>query len=185
MSKRKTGRADALINTKNEHWNGYALRFLCAAKEGGNLPDLDKAMDLYAEVHDTILTHHDEPLKGDRAAEEILTKAGMNEEQRRDIYHAVHAYLKGSEFDVDLSAGIALLKGRTKVKEAEPWTTATRNGLQEVVRRELEHLPATMEQLEPKDRLAILCKLLSFTMTKPSKVEGGNDTFDDRPLWGL
>lgn len=183
MSKRKTGRADALINTKNEHWNSYALRFLCAAKEGGKFPDLDKAMDLYSDVVAMVQHYHDQPLRGDREAEAMLEKAGMNEEQRRDIYHAVRAYLKGSEFDVDLSASIALLKGRTKVKEAEPWTTATRNGLQEVVRRELEHLPATMEQLEPKDRLAILCKLLSFTMTKPNKVEGGNDTFDDRPLW--
>lgn len=46
MSKRKTGAAEAAIHTNNEHWNGYALAFLCKVKEGGKFPDVDKAMDL-------------------------------------------------------------------------------------------------------------------------------------------
>ena len=129
-------------------------------------------MELYTEVLDTIQAHHDEPLKGDRAAEALMDKAGMNEEQRRTIYQAVHAYLKGSEFDVDLSVGIALLKGRTKVKEAEPWTKGTREGLQELVRRELAELPETLKALEPRDRIATLCKLLPYVFPKLNNVEG-------------
>lgn len=120
---------------------------------------------------DTIQAHHDEPLKGDRAADALMDKAGMNEEQRRDIYQAVHAYLKGSEFDVDLSVGIALLKGRTKAKEAEPWTKGTREGLQELVKRELAELPETLKTLEPKDRIATLCKLLPYVFPKLNNVE--------------
>jgi hypothetical protein len=171
MSKRATGAAEAAITTGNDHFNGYALAFLCKAKEGGKFPDLDKAMRLYCEVLNTIQAHHEEPLKGDREADALLDKAGMNDEQRRDIYQAVRAYLVGTEFDVDLSAGIALLKSRTKAKEAEPWTKGTREGLQELVRRELEHLPVTMESLEPKDRIAVLCKLLPYALPRLNNVE--------------
>ncbi|HRH71332.1 MAG TPA: hypothetical protein PLB89_17655 [Flavobacteriales bacterium] len=175
MSKRKTGAAEAAIHTNNEHWNGYALAFLCKVKEGGKFPDVDKAMDLYCDVLGIIQDHHDKPLKGDRAAEALLAKAGMNEEQCVEINLAAYTYLKGSEFDVDLSVGIALLKGRTKAKEAEPWTKGTREGLQELVRRELAELPETLKALDPKDRIATLCKLLPYVFPKLNNVEGKDE----------
>jgi hypothetical protein len=171
MSKRKTGAAEAAIHTNNEHWNGYALAFLCKVKEGGKFPDVDKAMDLYCEVLDILQGSHDEPLKGDRAAEALLTKAGMNEEQCAEINLAAYTYLKGSEFDVDLSVSIALLKGRTKPKAGAPWTAGAREGLQELVRRELAALPTTLEGLEPKERIAALCKLLPFALPRLANVE--------------
>ncbi len=171
MSKRRTGAAEATIHTDNPHWNGYALAFLCKVREGGKFPDVDNAMDLYSEVLNVIMEHHDEPLKGDRAAEALLTKAGMNEEQGVEINQAAYAYLKGSEFDVDLSVGIALLKGRTKPKAEAPWTTGAREGLQELVRRELAALPTTLEGLEPKDRIAALCKLLPYALPRLGNVE--------------
>ncbi|MBK9176601.1 MAG: hypothetical protein IPM46_09745 [Flavobacteriales bacterium] len=182
MSKRKTGAAEAAIHTNNEHWNGYALAFLCKVKEGGKFPDVDKAMDLYSQVLDILQASHDEPLKGDRAAEALLAKAGMNEEQCVEINLAAYTYLKASEFDVDLSVGIALLKGRTKAKEAEPWTKGTREGLQELVRRELAELPETLKALEPKDRIATLCKLMPYVFPKLNNVEGK----DEQPTgWGF
>lgn len=172
MSKQKTGAAEAAIHTDNEHWNGYAVAFLCKAREGGKFPDLDKAMDLYSDVLDTIQGHHEAPLKGDRAAEALLAKAGMNEEQCTAINLAAYTYLKESTFDVDLSVGIALLKGRTKPKSEAPWTAGARAGLQELVRRELAALPSTLEGLEPKERIAALCKLLPFALPRLGNVEG-------------
>lgn len=171
MSKRKTGAAEAAIHTNNEHWNGYALAFLCRVKEGGKFPDIDKAMDLYSEVLDILQGSHDEPLKGDRAAEALLVKAGLNEEQALEINLAAYTYLKGSEFDVDLSVGIALLKSRTKSKEVAPWAPGAREGLQELVRRELAALPTTLEALEPKERIAALCKLLPYALPRLGNVE--------------
>ena len=175
MSKRKPGAAEAAIHTDNEHWNGYALAFLCKAKEGGKFPDLDKAMDLYSDVLGMIQHHHDEPLKGDRAAEVLLSKAGMNEEQCLEINKAAYTYLKESSFDVDLSIGIALLKSRAKTKEAAPWTKDARAGLQELVRRELAALPSTLEGLESKDRIATLCKLLPYALPRLHNVEGKDE----------
>lgn len=171
MSKRKTGAAEAAIHSDNPHWNGYALAFLCKVKEGDKFPDVDKAMDLYCQVLDILQGSHDEPLKGDRAAEALLAKAGMNEEQCAAINHAAYTYLKGSEFEVDLSVSIALLKGRTTQKAEAPWTTGAREGLQELVRRELAALPTTLEGLEPKERIAALCKLLPFALPRLGNVE--------------
>ncbi|MEZ4806622.1 MAG: hypothetical protein R2815_04020 [Flavobacteriales bacterium] len=182
MSKRKAGLAEQLVSTENPHFNSYALAFLCKAKEGGKFPDLDKAMDLYSDVVAMVQHYHDQPLRGDREAEAMLEKAGMNEEQRLAIYQAAHTYVKGSEFDVDLSVGIALLKGRTKAKEAEPWSKGTREGLQELVRRELAELPETLKALEPKDRIATLCKLLPYVFPKLNNVEGK----EEQPTaWGF
>jgi hypothetical protein len=171
MSKRRTGAAEAVINTNNPHWNGYALAFLCKVREGGKFPDVDKAMDLYSDVLHIIQEHHDEPLKGDRAAEALLARAGMNEEQCVEINLAAFTFLKGSAFDVDLSVGIALLKGRTKTKAEAPWTAGAREGLQELVRRELAALPSTLEGLEPKERIAALCKLLPYALPRLGNVE--------------
>lgn len=164
MSKRKKGAAEAAIHTDNEHWNEYAVAFLCKAREVGLFPDLDQAMDLYGDVLHLIQVHHDEPLKGDRAAEALLIKAGMNEDQCVAINRAAYSYLKESSFDVDLSVGIALLKGRTKTKEVEPWTKGVREGIRELVKRELAAMPASMIALEPRDRIAILCKLLPYVI---------------------
>lgn len=171
MSKRKTGAAEAAIHTNNEHWNGYALAFLCKVKEGGKFPDIDKAMDLYSDVLDILQGSHEEPLKGDRAAEALLAKAGLNEEQALEINLAAYTYLKESAFDVDLSVGIALLKSRTKSKEVAPWAPGAREGLQELVRRELAALPTTLEALEPKERIAALCKLLPYALPRLGNVE--------------
>lgn len=180
MSKRTTGAAEALVSTDNDHFNGYALAFLCKAKEGGKFPDLDKAMALYSDVLNVIQEHHDEPVKGDRAAEALLAEAGLNEEQRAEINLAAYTYLKGSEFDVDLSVGIALLKGRTKAKVEPTWTAGAREGLQELVKRELAALPSTLEGMDPKDRVAVLCKLLPYALPRFVNVELSDPT---KNLW--
>lgn len=180
MSKRKPGAAEQLVSTDNPHFNGYALAFLCKVREGGKFPDVDKAMELYGDVLGMIQYYHDQPLKGDREAEAKLEKAGMSEEQRLEIYQAVHTYLEGSEFDVDLSVGIALLKGRTKAKAEAPWTTGAREGLQELVRRELAALPSTLESIDPKDRVAVLCKLLPYALPRLGTVELSDST---KNLW--
>jgi hypothetical protein len=38
------------------------------------------------------------------------------------------------------------------------------------VRKELDALPSTLEQLDPKDRVAVLCKLIPFVMGKGEEV---------------
>ncbi len=53
----------------------------------------------------------------------------------------------------------------------ELWKT-----LKTVVASELESLPGTLEQLQPKERLEMLVKLLPFCMPKVNSIEGAYDT---------
>ncbi len=55
-------------------------------------------------------------------------------------------------------------------------TTELRKTLKTVVASELESLPGTLEQLQPKERLELLIKLLPFCMPKVGLIEGKYDT---------
>ena len=44
--------AEKLLRTGNEHWDGYALRFLVKVKEGGLFSSEDQALELYGHVVD-------------------------------------------------------------------------------------------------------------------------------------
>lgn len=165
-------KADALVNGNNPHFNRFALRFLTSAKEGGLFSDLDKAMELYSDLIEIVHFYHDRPLEGDAFMEEYLAKAGMDDAQRQKLYAGALTYLKGSEFDVDVSASIELMKPRAKEPDAPVWAEDARKGLRDLVSRELAELPETMAKLDPKDRVAMLCKLLPYTMPKQPDVEG-------------
>ncbi len=49
-------------------------------------------------------------------------------------------------------------------------TLDLRNTLKEMMQKELEQLPQTLGQLEPKERLNILCKLMPFVFPKVEAV---------------
>ena len=53
---------------------------------------------------------------------------------------------------------------------SEVITKDVRNQLKELVRDELEQLPEQLKQMEPKERLDILLKLMPFVLPKVSSV---------------
>lgn len=57
------------------------------------------------------------------------------------------------------------------IKESgEIFTTDLRKTLKEIMRKEFEQLPETLKELEPKERLNILCKLMPFVFPKVEAV---------------
>jgi len=161
--------AEKLLRTENEHWNRHALRFLVQVKESGLFPSEDQALELYREVVDTAVEHHAQPLKAERAIGKLLEK--LTEEQRLQIYQGAHHYLKQTDYgtekeEVDLSSVLAILKVRTKQPESPSWGATARTSLRDLVRKELDLLPATLSQLEPRDRVAALCKLIPYVLPK-------------------
>ena len=171
MSKqsKQQGTAEALLHTESDHWNEYALRFLVKVKEGNLFTTEDQAMSIYQDVVETLAELHAEPLKGDRSAEKLLEN--YTEAQRLAIYQGAYSYLRDTEYGteeqpIDLGPLLALLKVRTKGPEVPSWTTTARANLQALVRAELEALPTTLSQLEPKDRVAALCKLIPYALPR-------------------
>lgn len=59
---------------------------------------------------------------------------------------------------------------------------ALRSTLKHFISDELESLPETLEELEPKDRLNFLIKLLPYAMPKTEKVKS---TYGEPTDWSL
>lgn len=58
---------------------------------------------------------------------------------------------------------------KTKSKE-QTLTTELRDTLKTIMQNEIEKLPETLEQLEPKERLNVICKLMPFVFPKVNTV---------------
>lgn len=56
------------------------------------------------------------------------------------------------------------------IKEGEVFTTDLRKILKGIIQKEFEQLPETLKELEPKERLNILCKLMPFVFPKVEAV---------------
>lgn len=50
-------------------------------------------------------------------------------------------------------------------------TTDLRKTLKAMIQKEFEALPETLKELEPKERLNILCKLMPFVLPKVESVD--------------
>lgn len=61
------------------------------------------------------------------------------------------------------------------------FTNELRNDLKEVIQKELKQLTKQLEELEPKERLSVVCKLLPYVFPKVETVhlkEGEPFTFN-------
>lgn len=162
--------AEKLLRTDNEHWNSYALRLLVEVKESKLFPKQeDQAMGLYRAVVDKAVDLYEHPLRAEKEVGELLD--GLTEAQRKLIYRGAYRYLQGTEYGteeepVDLGPVLSLLKVHTKREEVPSWSTTARERLQELLRSELDALPQTMKQLDAKERVAVLTRLLPYLLPK-------------------
>ena len=166
--------AEKLLRTESEHWNSYALQFLVKVKESRLFAQEEKALELYHEVVELAVGHCAEPLKAERLISKALDK--LTEEQRLQIYQGAHNYLRGTEYGteeqpIDLGPVLAILKVRTKGPESPSWGATARTSLRDLVRKELDLLPTTLSQLEPKDRVAALTRLLPYALPRAEEQE--------------
>ncbi|PKP29902.1 MAG: hypothetical protein CVT99_15460 [Bacteroidetes bacterium HGW-Bacteroidetes-16] len=61
-------------------------------------------------------------------------------------------------------------KDKPKVEYNKPLTGNIRDTLKELMKKELEQLPDTLEKLDPAQRLNILCKLIPYVLPKVESV---------------
>jgi len=60
---------------------------------------------------------------------------------------------------------------KTANQNNETLTTDLRKVLKDAIQKEFEQLPKTLEALEPKERLNILCKLMPFVFPKVDTID--------------
>ena len=106
-------------------------------------------------------------------------KQKLTPAQKLFVYEWVYKYVKNSEFEnIDTTEIKEILKSQTerlkndkpKVEYNKPLTGNIRDTLKEMMQKEIESLPDTLKELEPVQRLNILCKLIPYVLPKVESV---------------
>lgn len=170
---------ESYFKTENEHWNEFAFKMLCEVLQQGNFenPEIplklfDKAVNIFTEQHET-------PLKAVQEFASVTDKQKLTPAQKLFVYQWAYKYLKVTEYEeIDLIEIQDLLKSQTERLENEkpqveynkPLTGNLRDTLKEMMQKELELLPDTLKDLDPAQRINILCKLMPFVLPKVESV---------------
>ncbi len=170
---------ESYFKTENEHWNGYAFEILCDVMKKGNFesPEIplllfDRSANIFSEQHKT-------PLKAVQEFAAEIDKHKLTPAQKLFVYEWVYKYLRGTDFEeLDLTEITEIIKSQTerlktekpKVEYNKPLTGNIRDTLKELMQKELEQLPDTLKELEPVQRLNILCKLIPYVLPKVESV---------------
>ena len=170
---------ESYFKTENEYWNGYTREILCEVLQQGNFENPETPLQLFSNSIDIFSEHHETPLKAVQEFETETDKQKLTQSQKLFVYEWVYKYLKYSEFDnMDATEIKDLLKSQTerlkndmpKVEYNKPLTGNIRETLKEMMQKELEQLPETLKELDPVQRLNILCKLIPYVLPKVESV---------------
>lgn len=170
---------ESYFKTENEHWNGYAFEMLCEVLKQGNFENPETPLQLFDKAVNIFSEQHETPLKAVQEFATEIEKAKLNTAQRLFVYEWVSKYVKETDFDeIDLIEIKGLVKSQTErlkknkpqVEYNKPLTRNIRDTLKEMMQKEIESLPDTLKELEPVQRLNILCKLIPYVLPKVESV---------------
>ena len=170
---------ESYFKTENEHWNGYTREILCEVLQQGNFENPETPLQLFSNSIDIFTEHHETPLKAVQEFAAETDKQKLTPAQKLFVYEWVYKYVRVSDFgELNLSEVKDLLKSQTErlkndkpqVEYNKPLTGNIRNTLKEMMQKEIESLPDTLKELEPVQRLNILCKLIPYVLPKVESV---------------
>jgi hypothetical protein len=175
----KTKEIESYFKTENEHWNGYAFEMLCEVFQRGDFENPEIPLKLFDKAVSIFISQFENPLNAiqDFAAE--TEKYKLATAQKLFVYEWVYKYVRVSDFGKhDLSEVKGLLKSQTerlkkdkpKAEYNKPLTGGIRDTLKELMQKELEQLSNNLKELEPIQRLNILCKLIPYVLPKVESV---------------
>lgn len=180
MNTKEIESLESYFKTENEHWNGYAFEMLCEVLQQGNFENPETPLQLFDKAVNIFTEQHGTPLK---AVQEFATetdKHKLTPAQKLFIYEWVYKYVTVSDFgELDLTEVKDLLKSQTRrlkndkpqVDYNKPLTGNIRETLKELMQKEIERLPDTLKELDPVQRLNILCKLMPYVLPKVESVD--------------
>jgi len=179
MSIKEIQSLEGYFKTENKHWNGYALEMLCEVLQQGNFENPETPLQLFSNSIDIFTEHHETPLKAVQEFAAETDKQKLTPTQKLFVYEWVYKYVRNSDFDnIDTTEIEEILKSQTerlkndkpKVDYNKPLTGNIRDTLKGMMQKEIESLPDTLAELEPVQRLNILCKLIPFVLPKVESV---------------
>ena len=170
---------ESYFKTENEYWNGYTREILCEVLRQGNFETPETPLQLFSNSIDIFTEHHETPLKAVQEFAAETDKQKLALAQKLFVYEWVYEYVRVSDFgELDLTEVRDLLKSQTErlkrdkpqVEYNKPLTGNIRDTLKEMMQKEIESLPDTLKELEPVQRLNILCKLIPYVLPKVESV---------------
>lgn len=181
MNPKEIQNLESYFKTKNEHWNGYVFKMLNEVLKQGNFETPEIPLQLFSKAIDIFIEQYKTPLKAVQDFGKETDKQKLSLSQKLFIYEKVLNYVKYSEFEkADTGEIKDLLKSQTerlkdevkkqKPEYNKPLVGSIRNILKEQMQKELKQLPETLKELEPVQRLNILCKLIPYVLPKVEAV---------------
>ena len=179
MNTKEIESLESYFKTENEHWNGYSFEMLCEVLKQGNFENPETPLQLFDKAVNIFTEQHETPLKAVQEFATVTDKANLNTAQRLFVYEWVYKYVRFSDFgELDLNEVKDLLKSQTEwlinnkpqVEYNKPLTGNIRDTLKVLMQKELESLPDILKELEPAQRLNILCKLIPYIVPKVESV---------------
>lgn len=172
---------EGYFKTDNEHWNSYAFEMLCEVLKQGNFESPEIPLQLFSKSVDIFTKEYETPLKAVQNFGNEADKHKLNSNQKLFVYEKVYDYVRFSEFDnadTDeikdlLKSKVEYLKNEVKNVKPEynkPLVGGIRDTLKELMKKEFEQLPETLKDLEPVQRLNVLCKLIPYVLPKVEAV---------------
>jgi hypothetical protein len=181
MEATKIEALEAYFKTKNEHYNSYSFNLLVNTIKSGLFDDPELPLMLFSNAVDLASSQHDTPVQAVAIIQNEIDRQALSPEQAIFVLDWIALYLKQSEFDdVDPEGILRLIKAHIdrlkhqisdRPENRQPMTGNIRQALKRFVECELDQLPQTMKELDPAQRLSILCKLLPYAMPKTASVE--------------
>ena len=183
MNTKEVQALESYFKTENEHWNGYALKTIRKALEKQLFSDFNKLMQLYElSINIASESHREKPFEGLQMIVSEYHKNELNTEQKVYLLEGVFDYLNCTDFNgwysneiQDLmKSQIAVYKNELKNELPEynkPLTGNIRDTLKDLMQNELKQLPETLKELDPVQRLNILCKIMPYVLPKTESVK--------------
>jgi len=176
MKTKEIEKIESLIKTENEYWNKYSISMLCETIQQGQFETLETPLQLFSNSIDLFTDISEHPFQAVQQFADELDKNKLTPVQKLFIYNWVCKFLQNSQFnEIDIKPIADLLNSQRERLKAETQslpvlTKNIRETLKEMLQKELEQLPATLKDLEPVQRLNILCKLMPFVLPKVESV---------------
>src|SRR5690606_2020518 len=183
MNTKEVQALESYFKTENVHLNGYALKNNRKALEKQLFSDFNKLMQLYElSINIASESHREKTFEGLQMIISEYDKNELTTEQKVYLLEGVFEYLDHTDFDgwysneiQDLmKSQIAVYNNELKNKLPEynkPLTSNIRDTLKDLMQKELEQLPETLKELDPVQRLNILCKLMPYVLPKTESVK--------------
>lgn len=181
MNTKEVQTLESYFNTENEHWNDFAFKILCEVIQKANFTNPETPLQTFRKAVDIFTEHLETPLKAVRIFEIETNKRKLDTNQKLFLFEWVLKYVKYTEFKKTGKYDVTnLLKSQIERLKAElnklpeynkPLVGDIRDALKDLIREELEQLPETLKELDPVQRLNILCKLMPYVLPKTESIK--------------